>query len=204
MIQTIDYSTCLRLMEKKGKELFGDHFRILDEDRPLITGLLAYFLQDADGAREKNLSLHKGILLTGPVGCGKTSLMTLLRLFQPAENRFLLKSCREVSFEFIGEGYSVIHKYSKVSFNSGIYRSYCFDDLGTESNLKFYGNECNVMAEILLNRYDLFVREKTLTHITTNLNSSEIESIYGSRVRSRMREMFNLISFHQNSMDKRS
>ncbi len=39
--------------------------------------------------------------------------------------------------------------------------SNCFDDLGTEKNLKYYGNECNVMAEILLSRYDIFTSKKS-------------------------------------------
>ena len=44
---------------------------------------------------------------------------------------------------------------------------------------------------------------RPITHLTTNFNSSEIEQIYGPRVRSRMREMFNLVSFSNNSGDKR-
>jgi len=59
------------------------------------------------------------------------------------------------------------------------------------------------MAEILLSRYDLFITQKLITHLTTNLNSSEIEQIYGDRVRSRMREMFNLVSFSNDAKDKR-
>lgn len=34
-----------------------------------------------------------------------------------------------------------------------------------------------------------------ITHATTNLSASELEDYYGNRVRSRMREMFNLIAF---------
>lgn len=59
------------------------------------------------------------------------------------------------------------------------------------------------MAEILLTRYDLFVSKNLLTHLTTNLSASEIEEIYGNRIRSRLREMLNLISFDKNSIDKR-
>jgi DNA replication protein DnaC len=78
-----------------------------------------------------------------------------------------------------------------------------FDDLGLEQTPKYYGNECNVIAEILLNRYDLFVSKRMMTHITTNLSASELESIYGNRIRSRMREMFNLVAFDRNAKDKR-
>lgn len=42
-----------------------------------------------------------------------------------------------------------------------------------------------------------------MTNITTNLNAVELEEKYGERVRSRMREMFNLISFSSNITDKR-
>ena len=129
--------------------------------------------------------------------------MTLLPLFLDIDDRCVLKSCRDVSFEFINEGFKVIQRYGRGSFNNHMPKVYCFDDLGTENNLKYYGNDCNVMAEILLSRYDMFVSRKMITHLTTNLNSSEIESIYGIRVRSRMREMFNLISFDKHSKDKR-
>ena len=36
-----------------------------------------------------------------------------------------------------------------------------------------------------------------------NLISQEVENIYGTRVRSRMREMFNLVDFSQETGDKR-
>jgi DNA replication protein DnaC len=115
-----------------------------------------------------------------------------------------MKSCRDVSFEFIQEGYEVIFRYSRMSFNNSHPRIYCFDDLGTEQSLKYYGNECNVMGEILLSRYDLFISRDMITHLTTNLSASEIENLYGNRARSRLREMFNLIAFDQSSPDKRS
>ena len=40
-------------------------------------------------------------------------------------------------------------------------------------------------------------------HITTNLNAVELEKRYGNRVRSRLRAMFNLIGFDEDSKDKR-
>jgi hypothetical protein len=59
------------------------------------------------------------------------------------------------------------------------------------------------MAEILLARYDLFISKKIITHITTNLYASEIETNYGNRVRSRLRSIVNLISFDKTTKDKR-
>lgn len=88
-------------------------------------------------------------------------------------------------------GFEVIHKYSAPALGIDTPKSFCFDDLGTEQSLKYYGNECNVMAEVLLSRYERFVSQSIKTHITTNLSATEIEALYGNRVRSRMREMFN-------------
>lgn len=203
MNASFDFTKYLAFLETKGKELYNPSFKVHAEDYEIIFKLLIYFLKDEASTEKYNLSLRKGILLSGPVGCGKTSLMNLVKLTLPQEQRYIVKSCREVSFEFIQDGYTVIRKYSTHSFNKDIPKTYCFDDLGTENNLKYYGNDCNVMAEILLSRYDLFVNRKMLTHITTNLSSSEIEELYGERVRSRMREMFNLIAFSESAKDKR-
>lgn len=78
-------------------------------------------------------------------------------------------------------------------------KTYCFDDLGLESNMSFYGNQCSVMAEILLSRYDLLHAHSIITHVTTNLNSTEIDARFGMRMRSRCREIFNLIAFLRES-----
>ncbi len=174
------------------------------EDYEIIFKMIVYFLNDKANAERLDLDLQKGILLTGPIGCGKTSLMNLMRFVPPPERNHIIKSCRDVSFEFIQEGYEVVWRYSKMSFNNSHPKIYCFDDLGAEQSLKYYGNECSVLGEILLSRYDYFISHDMITHITTNLSATEIESAYGNRVRSRMREMFNLIAFDKNEPDKRT
>ncbi len=47
----------------------------------------------------------------------------------------------------------------------------------------------------ILSRYDHFISQKMITHITTNLDSQDIEEVYGLRVRSRLREMCNVVCF---------
>ncbi len=106
----------------------------------------------------------------------------------------------QLTFTFNASGFEVLEKYNKT-------KNYCFDDLGVEPTGSHYAKECNVMGEILLSRYDLFCHpecsRRVLTHITTNLNAEELEKRYGSLVRSRLRAMFNLISFGSSSADKR-
>ena len=199
-----NYHDAYTWLQQKGKEVYGKKFQLYEEDKPTIYVLLCWFLQDEIAAPQLNLDLNKGVLLTGPVGCGKTTLINLMKyIVQKQEQRFMMKSCRDISFEFIEDGFSVINKYSRGAQHQYHTKIYCFDDLGTEASLKYYGNECNVLAEILLTRYDLFISEKLITHLTTNLSASEIEEMYGNRVRSRLREMFNLIAFDNNSPDKR-
>ena len=190
-------------LEKKGIELYGGHFKILESDYGIVYKLIAYFLKDEPACYQYGLNPNKGILLSGPIGCGKTSLMNIMKYLAPAENKFFLKPCRDISFEFIQDGYSTIHKYSIGKLYESSPKIICFDDLGTENNLKYFGNECNVMAEILLSRYDVFVSKKIPTHLTTNLSASEIEQQYGNRVRSRLRELCNLIAFDNAASDKR-
>ena len=198
-----NYSDVTGWLNTKGIELFGSRFALHVEDNYVTMKLMAYFLKDAKSCAQYGIDLNKGILLAGPVGCGKTVLMSLMKYLPSAEFKYSLKPCRDVSFEFIQDGYEVIHRYSRGKQNESSPRNICFDDLGLENNLKYYGNECNVMAEILLSRYDLFIARGLITHLTTNLSASEIEQAYGNRVRSRMRQMFNLIAFNPDTNDKR-
>ena len=69
------------------------------------------------------------------------------------------------------------------------------------SLLLYSGSWDRILGEMLLSRYELFVSCRTLTHLTTSLSASEIESF--NRILSRLREMFYLISFPSDSKDKR-
>ena len=200
-----NYPSIWTFLQDKGLELYGKKFQLLTEDAEIILKLITWFIKDEEMALKLDIDPGKGILLVGPVGCGKTSLMSICRFLVAAELRHSMKSCRDIAFEFMKDGHDIFHKYTRGSFYQEKFESktYCFDDLGLESTMNFYGNQCSVMAEILLSRYDLFHSFGMITHITTNLNSSEMEEKYGKRVRSRMRELFNLIAWPANTPDKR-
>jgi hypothetical protein len=104
---------------------------------------------------------------------------------------------RNITFAFNHIGYKVIEDYGNQGF-------FCFDDLGVEPLGRHYGKDCNVLGEILISRHELLLNHKVLTHATTNLNAKELEERYGNRVRSRMRQLFNLIAFDNKVVDKRN
>ena len=148
----VNFAQVWHFLNDKGIELYGPTFQLHDEDADIIIKLITWFTRDTEVAENSTSDLSKGILLTGPVGCGKTSLMSVCRFLLPAEKRYCIKSCRDVSFEFAN--CDIFHKYTRGSFSQYKFepRTYCFDDLGLESSMNFYGNQCSVMAEILLSR----------------------------------------------------
>ena len=191
-----DFDKILVYLDAKGKLLFGKKFKIYKEDRDILYKLCLYFIQDRIACKEFGIDIDKGILLSGPVGCGKTSLIRLLKYVIPHRKPYEVVPTRNIVFGFNHLGYKTIEDYGNTQF-------FCFDDLGVEPMGRHYGKDCNVMGEILLSRHDLFLEKKIKTHATTNLNAAELEELYGIRVRSRMRQLFNLVAFDRGSRDKR-
>ena len=191
-----DFKKMLIYLDAKGKLLFGKKFQIYKEDHSILYKLFVYYIKDEASCKKLGIDLGKGLLLSGPVGCGKTSLMKLMRYLVPHQKPYELIPSRNIVFGFNNIGYRIIEQY-------GDYRFYCFDDLGVEPIGRHFGKDCNVLGEILLSRHELLMGHKVKTHATTNLNAKELEARYGNRVRSRMRELFNLVAFDKKSKDKR-
>jgi len=191
-----EFPMVLRFLEYQGKTLFGQNFRLHGADHRLIYKLTNYFIGDTKICEKLGLDLKKGILLIGPAGCGKTALMKLMRYLVPHKPGYAVIPCRNIVFGFSHLGHKIIEDYGNT-------KSYFFDDLGVEPSGKHFTTECNVMGELLISRYELFTATGIKTHITTNLTATVLENRYGDRVRSRMREMFNLISFQEGTEDER-
>lgn len=201
----LDNAQLQKYVMGKHKISTGSEF-IKDEYNSQIFDLLTLYFNNDPMFETAGYSLKKGIMIFGGVGCGKT---TLLKMFiNNPKGSYNFVRCNDVASKFSEGGYEEVKKYFTPMKNAADTfgaRSYgfCFDDLGTEKEKKYFGNSANIMEEILLNWYDLFLKQPERLHITTNLAVDEIEKLYGTRVRSRMREMFNVFKFNEAAPDRR-
>lgn len=194
------------LRDKVLKE--NPHYVLDDNNTDIFNKLCAYFSNDPDCQTMFDINPNKGIMLYGPVGCGKTSLMKMFAVnsYRP----FVINPIRSIAGEFtLKEGgenalekySSLVPAYPQMNFGHELLGR-CFDDIGTEEIKKNFGNEVNVFQDILYKVYD----NELIGHFhgTTNLGGEEIQSAYGERIRSRMREMFNVLNFSEKSPDRRN
>lgn len=182
-------------------ELIGRQLELTLEEKIIWIKLLGYLYRSDQITRYFGINCNKGILINGPIGCGKTTMFKILQRLIPIEESYLIKGCHKIALEFSIQGYHTIDHYTNRNFLGS--HNLMFDDLGSEKNIRFYGNECNLLEEIISLRYDSFVNHKIKSHFTTNIVSSQIEAMYGKRIRSRLRSMVNVISFPENLADKR-
>lgn len=168
--------------------------------------LFLYFSKDEKYEEcDSSYSLSKGLLIIGKIGNGKSTIMEIFK------NNFKIIPARYIVREFHIEGMTILDKYGRHSFHHtaanacdyGKPITYCFDDLALEeTDSKLYGNSANVMADILLDRHEMFQKFGLITHAITNLEVDDLKEIYGDRIRDRMKEMFNLIVFLDDSLRK--
>lgn len=198
-------------------------FTIEGDDRRLYGILLLYFLGDKrfEGYGDQ-FSLRKCLMIRGGVGCGKTTAMQLFagtRSNQPHDFS-MIESLADIYEHGYGDGIILPSGYklpdiipaSKLAdmYQKGgtealsryLYtqdrsksRDLVIDDLGQEeSSVKHFGNEKNPLEYIMTDRHKMWYDMGIKTHITTNLvQGEEVERLYGPRMRSRFREMFNVI-----------
>lgn len=156
-----------------------------------------------------NLDRKKGLLIVGPTGTGKSTLfMTFQKIIEDAQPGYFLKmqSCREIKDLWKTKDWKTINQLKGKNENKQIVNpvrmELVLDDLGMDVPFKDFGTEVDLTGDILETRYNLFRDHGIRTHATTNLSTSlksegkiinEIEARYGTRVYSRIREMFNIL-----------
>jgi DNA replication protein DnaC len=135
----------------------------------------------------------KGIMLLGPIGSGKTLLMQGLievaRYFDPMST-FRILPTYALTEEFARNGVDVYSRFRVGSseVNPSV-DGLVLDDMGAEAIMNHYGQPTNVIAELILRRYD----QRAQTFGTSNLDQKTLRRFYGERVWSRLKSMVNFI-----------
>jgi predicted ATPase len=187
-----------RQLQRVGREMVWD-----GNSLEVFQSIALFF----GGHESSDYELHKGIYLMGPVGVGKSLILnTMSELCTRIEQRL-----REAGKSFTPRAFSMdstvvisrqIEKEKKTdSMEQYMDQQRCFDDTGMEDSIKVYGNEIHPMAEILTSRYVRYQRTGLVTHATSNKPYDQLSGKYGTRVESRVSEMFNHITI--TGVDKR-
>jgi len=179
---------------------FKNNYIFYEKDKELIYKILMYFT-----GNDYKLDLTKGLYIFGNFGVGKSYLMKFINAFLKLYNYD--NSFRIMSIEQFIENYSSTGSFKKFinNTNDGNYLDIMIDELGVENEyqLKFYGNDLkDVFDSFLMRRYELFQRQKQLTHVTTNLEPGKLKEYYGKRLNDRFVEMFNFVEFKGESKRK--
>lgn len=197
------YNTAYEIIQKVGNDFYGETFDIKNEEtQKAYRDVYDIFL------RSINDKKSKGILCIGDIGVGKSAMMKIYqRIFKDTSARFKWVSSKEL--KDLAEIYPVsqIMEMYGQDFKTDLY----IDDIGLMIDVKRYGNTINIISELILERYDLFVSTGIKTHFSSNLpprlkvnpnNIPTLETVYGSRVLDRLKQMTQVIVFKGESKRK--
>lgn len=190
---------------KSCKTLSNRNFHWSEDLVELYKDCLLY----SAGSLKSPLDSKKGLCIIGSYGTGKTTLMKCLREYEIAKsykendigkktvNRMI--TAREAVRQFQRRGSESLDRISYKTIGDGTFPpqgpvNLFIDDIGQcEDFAVYYGTKTNVIKELIADRYDIYCKDGSKTHITSNLTSEMFRERYGDYIASRMNEMFNII-----------
>lgn len=178
------------LMKWTSKNDFGKDLILNQYNKKFITTICYFLSKDNRFETELEYSFSKGLLIRGICGIGKT---------------YLLKCVSDNELNPI-DIFSMIHITDEIrkngEFKIKARKIIYLDDVGAEEpTVNHYGSKISFFEDFILRYY---VHNKSFYNliVSTNNNPNELEAKYGFRVRSRMREMFNVIDVQGDDMRK--
>lgn len=169
------------LMSWNSKNRFGKQLIVNEDNKRLITAICFFLSNDGRFETELGYSFQKGLLIRGVSGLGKTFLVKCI-----ADNE--LKPISIYSTIDINEELKQEGEY-EINTPNVLY----LDDVGTEEPIvNYYGTKLSWFKNFIELYYSKHVVFNRLL-ISTNNNFKEMEDKYGFRVRSRIKDMFNII-----------
>ncbi len=186
-----------------GVEMYGDSFNL--DDETVKNSYKKMYVNLRDRAINEGKKSKKGALVIGGIGVGKSAMMKIMqRLFKDTESRFKWVNAYEL------KDLSEVYTTSEIKEMYG-YDLKCdlyIDDIGVSLDVKRYGNTVNIISELLMERYDLYINSGYRTHLSSNLKTDilnnlnktpTLKSMYGSRLLDRIKEMNEINIFKGNS-----
>jgi len=191
-----------------GLEFFPDKFSIDIEGRRVI------YQQVYETMYNGLIGRNKSVFLIGSVGFGKSVCFKIMqKLFKNTDRRFKITSSQQIK-DFIDSNENKL--FVKEEYGYGYKGDLYIDDIGLgEAVSKVYGNHINIISEILIERYKLFIDEGYRTHLSSNryidvkaearvIDPSivTLKQLYGDTVVDRISEMCKIIYCKGQSLRK--
>jgi len=161
--------------------IYGKEFIYNDHTEHLIKTWCYFLSKDPRFETELKYSFGKGLLIRGVSGLGKTFIAECLKHneYKPIS----IYSLIEISESVKEEG----------SFEPLLKKILYLDDVGSEQTpINHYGTKIFWLKDFI-ELYYLNKTDYSNIVISTNLSFDEIEKKYGFRVRSRIKDMFNIV-----------
>jgi len=176
-------SQMYKLIRWSSEVEYGKPLITNNDNLPFIKALCFFLSEDERFETELGFSLKKGLIIRGISGLGKTHLMKCVS--KNELNPVLILSMIEIADDVRHNG--------EFNIPGGKYTKIYLDDVGSEeATVNHYGTKINWFKDFLEIFY-LKDRQYNSLMISTNNSFSEIEQKYGFRVRSRIKDMFNII-----------
>jgi DNA replication protein DnaC len=171
----------LQLMRWSSRFEYGKELIENSDTMPLIKTICLFLSSDQRFETDLGYSLKKGLWIRGVSGLGKTHLIRCVA--KNEINPIAICSMIEIADQVKSDG----------DYTPPTAKKLYLDDVGSETpTVKHYGTEINWFKEFLETFY---LRSQQYNHliVSTNCNFKDIEDMYGFRVRSRIKDMFNVI-----------
>lgn len=147
---------------------------------PYIKTICYFFGNDERFETELGYSFFKGLWIRGAVGLGKSFILSCIQSNEIMP--FKIHSVIDIANQVAECGsYEIIEPLKVI------------DDVGSEQNVvNHYGTKINWFKDFIELYY---AQQKPFNYliVTTNFDFTEIEKNYGFRVRSRIKDMFNIV-----------